>query len=159
MRDAVEKVEFWKKRIENAPTEHYSVYICNETSWDLIYESHKKIIRKFIPKDAYVLDAGCGYGRMCELFEPQNYEGIDFSPDFIEMAIKKYPNYAFDVMDIKKLPYEDKQFDWAFCVSIKAMIIKNNGMAEWKKMEKELKRVSKKILILEYVDYSNYEII
>lgn len=146
----VDKIEFWKDRINTAVKEHYSVYVANDALWEHIFKTHQRIIQEVIPKDAYVLDAGCAYGRMCELFEPKNYEGVDFSPDFIEIAKKKYPNHSFEVQNIKKLPYEDKQFDWAICVSIKKMIIDNLGTKEWKLMEKELKRVAKKILILEY---------
>jgi SAM-dependent methyltransferase len=159
MSKPINKLEFWKERIDGAVKEQYSVYICNDNLWRDIFLAHKKIINDLIPKDAYVLDAGCGYGRMCELFKPQNYEGIDFSPDFIKLATEKYPNHSFEVQDLKKLPYENKQFDWSFCVSIKKMVMDNLGEEEWLKMEKELKRVSKKVLILEYETSGIYEII
>lgn len=152
MSKAIDKLEFWKERIDTAVSEHYSVYVIHEQGWKRIFDEHKKIIEKEIKPDSYVLDAGCGYGRMCELFKPKNYEGIDFSPDFINKAQTKYPDYSFEVQNLKKLPYENKQFDWAFCVSIKKMIVDNLGEKEWKIMEKELKRVAKKVLILEYGD-------
>jgi ubiquinone/menaquinone biosynthesis C-methylase UbiE len=158
-KERVSEIEFWKNRIENAHTKHHSVYLCNPILWDDIFHAHRKIIRRVIPKDAYVLDAGCGYGRMCELFDSKNYEGVDFSPDFIKMAMKEYPNHSFEVQNLKKLPYEKHQFEWAFCVSIKDMIVKYDSLKSWLEIEKELKRVAKKILILEYTNYTNYEII
>lgn len=148
MSKAVDKIEFWKNRIDTAVSEHYAVYVANEVLWKKINESHEEIIRKTITGN--VLDAGCAYGRSSVFFDDDKYMGVDFSPDFIEIAKKKYPNKKFLVEDLKALPFEGQSFDWAFCISIKRMIIDNLGDEVWAKMEKELKRVAKNVLILEY---------
>lgn len=157
-RNKVDDLSFWKKRIDTAAKKQFSVYVCNDTSWKIIYDSHKKILKEKIPSDAKVLDAGCGYGRMADLFDKENYLGIDFSPDFIGLAKKEYPEYEFDVQSLQNLPYKDNEFDWAFCVSIKNMI-KSYSTLDWDVMEKELKRVAKKVLILEYTSHNEYEIL
>jgi ubiquinone/menaquinone biosynthesis C-methylase UbiE len=148
MSKPVNKIEFWKERIRTAVKPHYTVYVAHEQLWKNINTSHARIIKKVIPTGSKVLDAGCGYGRMSVLFD--NYVGTDFSPDFIELAKKNYPQKEFVQADMKALPFKDKEFDWAFCVSIKKMIIDNLGEDEWLAMEKELTRVAKKVLILEY---------
>lgn len=153
----IDELDFWKNRIETAQKEQYSVYVANDKLWKNILESHLEITGKLIALGDTVLDAGCGYGRMSEYF--QRYTGIDFSPDFIKKAKKKYPNKNFMVGNLKELPFEDGVFDWAMCVSIKKMVIDNLGDGEWLKMLKELKRVSKKVLILEYEDPKPYEIL
>lgn len=104
-----------------------------------------------------VLDAGCGYGRSSVYFD--DYVGVDFSPDFIAKAKSKYPGKTFIQGNLKELPFKDKEFDWAFCISIKKMIIDNLGEEEWSKMQKELSRVAKKVLILEYEDPEPFEVI
>jgi len=152
----VNDIAFWKERIRTAKKEHYSVYVCGNETWAEITKRHLSQLLEIIPGDANVLDAGCGYGRWSNLFE--NYTGVDFSPDFIEKARKDFPNGSFLQADLKKLPFADKVFDWSFCVSIKKMIVDNLGEQEWKEMEKELLRVSKKLLILEY-EYPEIEII
>lgn len=157
MSKPIDEVDFWKARIDTAVKPHYSVYVIHEQGWKKIYNAHVATIRKLIPMDAKVLDAGCGYGRMSELFN--NYLGVDFSPDFIKLASEKYPNKDFMRANLKELPLKDKSFDWSICVSIKRMIQDNLGNEEWSKMEKELKRVSNKILILEYEDPFPYEIL
>lgn len=144
----VDTIEFWKKRIDTAVSEHYSVYVAHEILWKDINLIHERIIDQHIPKDSYILDAGCAYGRWAPHFG--NYLGIDFSPDFIEKAKEKYPNKNFDVQTLERLPYEDKTFDWGLVVSIKRMIVDNCGQESWDIMEKELKRVCKNVLILEY---------
>lgn len=148
MSKPVNSLDFWKQRIKTALRPHYSVYVSNEKLWKQIYEAHARTISEHIKQEDKVLDAGCGYGRMSVLFN--NYKGVDFSPDFIELAKKNYPDKDFSVANLKALPFSDKEFDWAFCVSIKKMIIDNLGEQEWLDMEKELTRVAKKVLILEY---------
>lgn len=152
MSKPVDKIEFWKQRIDTAVSEHYAVYVANEPLWNRINQVHEKIIKQLINDTDKVLDAGCAYGRSSIFFNKEQYTGIDFSPDFIEIAKKKYPDKDFRVMNLKNIYLPDQKFDWAFCISMKKMIVDNCGEEEWAKMEKELKRVAKKVLILEYGD-------
>lgn len=156
MSKPVNKKEIWKERIEKAKSsrEHNSVYITSDGDWAYLNKVHEGILSKY--KNLKVLDAGCGYGRWSEMFS--NYVGVDFSEDFIDLAKGKYPNKQFIVADLKDLPFEDKEFDLAFCVSIREMIIGNLGGEVWEEMEKELKRVAKQVLILEYTNPEQYEI-
>lgn len=156
----VDKTNFWRERIRQAKEagkERYSVYLTSQNDWDKLNEVHKQIIKKHISRDDSVLDAGCGYGRASEWF--RNYHGIDFSPDFIAMAQKMYPNKTFSVADLTALTFNNKEFDWGICISIKQMIVANLGAEKWALMEKELRRVCQKVLILEYSDPDKYEIV
>lgn len=146
----VDKIEFWRKRINTAVSEHYAVYVAHESLWKEINKIHERIIDAHIPKEAFVLDAGCAYGRWSFKFD--KYLGMDFSPDFIQKAKDKYPNKDFLIGSLFEIPFPDKHFDWALVVSIKNMIIVNCGIEAWEKMEAELKRTCKKVLILEYGD-------
>lgn len=149
---------FWKKRLEDAKKAghiQYSVYLANDTLWNKIEESHKEILQKLVKQSDKVLDAGCGYGRLAPFFD--NYCGIDFIPAFIEEANTLYPNKRFMEADLRKLPFKDKEFDWGLLVSVRHMIVGNLGKAEWVKMENELKRVCKKLLILEYGEFETTE--
>lgn len=146
MSKPIDQHSFWKERIDNATVEHYSVYICPESTWEDINKCHLETMQEHLK--GKILDAGCGYGRWSQHFD--DYVGVDFSPDFIELAKKKYPGKTFLQADLRELPFYDKEFDWAVCVSIRNMIIGNMGNEEWKKMEDELRRVSKNILLLEY---------
>lgn len=160
----VNEPSFWKKRLTDAKKNghlHYSVYLANPTLWKKIYEAHKAIIETLIKEDDWVLDAGCGYGRLAPLFK--NYVGVDISPDFIAIA-QKDQTKQFILGDLKNLTFNDNTFDWAVCTSIKAMVEDNLGKEEWELMLKELKRVAKNVLILEYGDTikgnpENYEVL
>jgi ubiquinone/menaquinone biosynthesis C-methylase UbiE len=157
MSKPVNDLAFWKERIDTAAKDQFTVYVTSEGDWKKIWENHKSIIEKEV--DGTVLDLGCGYGRLSELF-PSNYQGVDFSPDFIRMAKERYPKRAtdFHVANLKELPFEDKSVDWGVTVSIKRMIIDNLGEEEWNEMLKEISRVCKHLLVLEYEDSDFYEI-
>jgi len=150
-------LNFWKERIEGAKKgrEHYSVYVTSDGDWKKLNQVHKDILAKVV--SGKVLDAGCGYGRTSEWID--DYVGVDFSPDFIALAQKNYPNKEFVQADLRELPFGNEEFDWAICTSIKEMIVNNMGKSEWDKMEKELKRVAKKVLILEYTEPEKYFIL
>ena len=145
MSKPVDQIDFWKERIDTAAKDYFTVYVTSEGDWKRINEAHGEHFKMMSGK---ILDAGCGYGRNSVFFE--DYTGVDFSPDFIEKAKKMFPGKNFIQANLKELPFKDKEFDWAFCVSIKAMIVNNLGEEEWVKMEKELLRVSKNVLLLEY---------
>jgi len=148
----VDKEEFWKDRIEYAKQQgkpHFSVFLAHDLLWRQINEDHTRIIKEHVKDTDTVLDAGCAYGRMSEII-PGDYTGIDFSRDFIEDAKRLYPDKKFLVADLKDLPFKDKEFDIAVVVSIRHMIIANLGQEVWDKMQKELIRTCKKVLILEY---------
>lgn len=157
MSKPIDKLEFWRERIETAVKPHFSVYVTSERDWNRINKAHEAIFDKEIKQTDWVLDAGCGYGRWADRFE--NYMGIDFSPDFIKKAQENYPHKIFAQENLKSLPFNDKHFDVAFCVSIKKMVEDNLGKDEWKLMEKELRRVAKKVLILEYETPEPYEVL
>jgi ubiquinone/menaquinone biosynthesis C-methylase UbiE len=151
---------FWKQRLLDADKMkllHSSVYQISQHEWDKIEKDHLKLIQEHIKSEDKVLDAGCGYGRLAPYCT--NYVGIDLSPDLIERARTLYPDKEFIVGDCRNLPFPDQSFDFAVLISFKHMIIYYLGLPEYEKMEKELKRVAKKLLVLEYTDTNNIEII
>jgi len=151
MKKPVMTPEFWKQRLEISNELRYSVYNCPEMDWQRINQHHYHMLRKHIDvKNDKVLEAGCAYGRWSPLFV--NYTGIDISPDFISLAKENYPLHAenFICGDLKKIPYENNSFDWCFTISTKEMIIREISQEAWNHIQSELKRVAKKVLILEY---------
>lgn len=158
----VDTLEFWDKRIKDAHArghKFWSVYITREGDWLNITNEHRRVLDQEITPGDRILDAGCGYGRWAEYFNPHKYMGVDFSPEFIRIAKMENPKHRFVVSKLESMPFKDKEFDVAFCISIREMIINNLGQKAWDLMEEELKRVSKKVLILEYTDPEKYEVL
>lgn len=158
----IDDPKFWADRIASAAKsgrDHHSVYVTRDEHWARINAAHRKILSGELRPGWHVLDAGCGYGRMAELLAPDAYRGVDFSPEFIDEAKRRYPRHDFLVADLKALPFSGGTFDAAFCVSIKQMVRANLGEETWDAMLAELRRVAKKVLILEYEDPEPYEVI
>jgi SAM-dependent methyltransferase len=67
-----------------------------------------------------VLDAGCGNGRLSEIFEKikVHYIGIDSSEKLIAAARVKYPDLKFAAADILDLSYPASQFDVIFLIAV-----------------------------------------
>lgn len=148
---------YWKQRLTDAKERHHSIFKCDLERWKRIEEKHKKILAETIDNLTSVLDAGCGYGRLLTLLPEHwygDYVGVDLSPDFIELAKQEHPTVPFFVSDLRSLFFFNeathRKFDWAVLISIRPMVRRNLGDAEWEKMEKELKRVAKNLLFLEY---------
>ena len=155
--------EFWRQRLRESSEPRFAI-AASGFDWDGINNIHTKIIFKYVKKADKVLDVACGIGRIVHWFD--DYVGIDFLEEFIEIARKENPDKRFLVCDItRKLPFKSKEFDWAILISVKKVIEPVIGKDKWAKVEKELKRVTKGIIILEYGDnkpeniYNSVEII
>jgi len=84
---------------------------------DLHPEKESKKFLSYLGKDSLILDLGCGYGRDARIFADKGIKviGIDLSKKMIDAASNRVKNAEFHVMDIRKLKFDDKQFDgvWA----------------------------------------------
>lgn len=58
--------------------------------------------------DDYILEFGCGIGRLAGLFKPTNYVGVDISRDAVFAARDAHPSHPFKIIDHNsRLPYAD----------------------------------------------------
>lgn len=149
---------FWKERLEKCGDNYpFAVYEVSGGDWLKIEQAHKEIMEAW-NVSGRVLDAACGYGRIADNFN--NYVGVDISPTLIDKAKQLNPGKEFICANIKEgLPFRDREFDWAICVSLKEMLIREEGQEYWNECLKELKRVANKVLILEYSKLTEHEII
>jgi len=96
-------------------------------------ETRKKILwpelmklAEAVPAGSYVLDAGCGNGRLLHAFALKkiHYVGIDESKKLIDIARKRWqvPDGKFLLGDILELDcaseIEDEKYDYIFCVAV-----------------------------------------
>jgi len=64
------------------------------------------------------LEIGCGAGMLAQYIAPKcKYTGVDFSKSSIEKHKQILGNKVF-VAEANKLPFEDNEFDKAFCYSV-----------------------------------------
>jgi ubiquinone/menaquinone biosynthesis C-methylase UbiE len=148
--------EFWAERLVNAKSMgeiHRSVYHCSLGQWEEIEKNHRKILADYIKPSDSILDAGCGYGRLLTLLPESwqgKYLGVDLSSDFVKQAKELHPDRLFAVCNMTDTKLDRLSFDWAICISIRQMILSNRGEEDWQAISRELHRVAKRVLILEY---------
>jgi trans-aconitate methyltransferase len=149
-------VEYWAKRLRDAPLDapHHAVFKCDLARWRRIEAKHREILARHVGRADSVLDAGCGWGRLLDLMPAEwagLYRGVDISPDFIAKAEQEHPGRSFLVGDLRRLPpIWGRLFDWAVLISVRPMVRRNCGDEVWAQMERELRRVAKRLLLLEY---------
>ena len=86
--------EFWKNNsLSNIKPKRGGEF---PEGWDVV-----EFLRDLFEEENFgdVVDIGCGYGRLCKAFKPDNYLGLDFSKDAIEAAKLANPEYNFSVID------------------------------------------------------------
>lgn len=158
---------YWKDRLRRALHRdklHHAIFLCTKDLWKEIEAKHREILARVILPNESVLDAGCGWGRLLTLMPKGwsgDYLGIDLSPDFIAMARDDHPERQFICAPLEiALPQvqkridayvgPDSKFDWCVLVSIKNMVIGNEGRAAWDEIEGMIRKVANRLLILEY---------
>lgn len=168
MTEPIQDPNYWKARLDAAQRAGnlwHSVFCCGKDRWSKIEAKHREILARVVHPGWSVLDAGCGYGRLLDLMPDTwhgYYLGVDSSPAFIDLAREMHNTYEevgthmnvchFLVADLRMLPsiYPDKEFDLAVMISVRPMVVRNMGQGEWDKIEAEVRRVSKRLLYLEY---------
>lgn len=145
---------YWAKRLDTAPALYQSVFRCPEGRWREIEAKHREILKGLIGDTDSILDAGCGYGRLLTLTPETwcgDYQGYDLSPDMVAMARKFFPQRRFAAHDLRDpLPTPGRTYTWAILVSVRPMVVRNAGRAEWDKIHANLRTVCRALLYLEY---------
>lgn len=163
----IDTIEFWYNRVITAIATgkelHTIIYNTDYQNWCRIQQITDSVIRTNIIEGSSILDVGCGYGALLELIPADKYDylGIDLSPDLINVGKIRYPNAKLSVGCMPQYTqslYEDKSFDYAICRSIKGMFDLYNKSDQWESIHRELNRVSKNIILLEYEDPTEYRI-
>lgn len=162
MSEPIADPAYWKLRLESSRNGslHHSVFRCPADRWERIEQKHRMILSEIVGRTDSIFDAGCGYGRLLGLM-PHNwtgmYLGLDLCPEFVELARQHYPSHPFITGSLASLPtsLQARQYDWAVLISMRPMIKRNLGDDAWAQMERELRRVARKLLYLEYDENDN----
>jgi len=79
-------------------------------------DSEVLFFKKYIARGLRVLDVGCGTGRTTQKLHEHGARvvGIDLSEAMVLRARKLHPEIEFQVMDARKLEFQDSSFDVIF---------------------------------------------
>lgn len=153
---------YWADRLDKATHLHHAVFRCPLDKWERIEGVHRSILARLVGDTDSVLDAGCGYGRLLTLMPPSwcgDYHGVDLSPDLVAQARKNFPARTFVVDDLRGIRYPGKVWDWGVLISIRPMVLRNAGQADWDEIESRLRRHCAKLLYLEYDETDEGEVV
>lgn len=79
-----------------------------------------KYFGDYVKEGDRVLDAGCGNGRLSEIFQKikVDYIGLDSSSALIRLAKRLYPAEKFVRGEITSLPFAENSFAAVFCLAV-----------------------------------------
>lgn len=169
--------EFWRGRILTALATgkelHTIIYDTDYGNWQEIQSHTRSKFADLLVGGERILDAGCGYGALFETVpriprrsrrsrrsaRAVEYMGVDISQDLIDLGRIRNPAADLQVGDLRSLSFSDQSFTYAVCRSIRGMIIDNLGLDEWQLIVKELLRVAKQLILIEYNDPGKWRIV
>lgn len=99
-------------------------------------------LKKYLAEDDIILDVGCGWGRLYQVFEgiKIDYTGLDQSVEMLNIARKKFPLGRFVIGEMRNLPFKDQEFSKVFCIQTFHHLLDKKSMIT---ALKEMKRVLK----------------
>lgn len=108
-----------------------------------------------IPKDANILDYGCGYGRTCETLNSIGYDkvlGVDSSHEMIRRGNLEYPHLSLHKTQGSTLQYPDGYFGAIILCAVLTCIPEHKAK---KTVLSEIERLLKPGGILHMVEFCN----
>ena len=90
-------------------------------SYPQLLQFHLTQFISYLPKDAKILDAGCGSGKDAEYLVEEGFKvsAIDISSNILKEASKIVDaSVEFEQMDILNLKFEDNAFDGVWCEAV-----------------------------------------
>ena len=126
------KLEMDKARVDNFDryAKDYSAIMKSTIGWmgqdhDIFLSSKARLLLRLLqrlgnPKNARVVDVGCGIGLLDRLLvgEVGALHGLDISEESVQIAAQGCPGAIFQHFDGCTMPYSSEAFDLAFAVCV-----------------------------------------
>lgn len=98
--------------------EYFNAIASTRSRWrnknSFYYKELGKLLFFLIPEQSSVIEIGCGTGDTLAELKPSYGKGIDFSPEMLKIARRKYPQLEFIVDDAENLK-NNGLFDYVVC--------------------------------------------
>ena len=159
--------EFWAQRIkeslDNGGTIRDAICTSGAAYWDRINAATAKVLDPHIKRGDVILDIACGCGDLVECLPVKDvtYLGIDFVPEFIEEARRRFPREMFITCDLFRLhEFTSNGYDLVIGRGVVDDVVYGKGEWEEKGILPELKRIARrKVILMSFVDPSVHTVI
>lgn len=117
-------------------------------------------LKKYAQNGDKVLDLGCGYGRLSQIFADKkvDYVGTDNAKKQIEIAKTRFPNARFLKSDSFLVPFGNNYFDKVFCLSVIHHLPSVTYRLKFLKEIKRLLRPGGKLILTAWSVWQNLKI-
>lgn len=88
---------YWNERVDKFGYDAVGSYGTRGKKQEAQYQNTIAFLSKYLPTDKTIFEYGCGVGRLCEMFDPALYIGMDISDKMIKVARQKHPAYTFQM--------------------------------------------------------------
>jgi len=94
-----------------------------------------------LERSAYLVDVGCGAGRVAHVLEVERYLGTDIVPDLLAhaRALCPNPNWRFELVDDITIPEQDSQADMVCFFSVVTVLLHKNSFRYLREAQRVLK--------------------
>lgn len=157
---------FWRRRILWAAAAGKSIssviWDTDPATWEAMNAETRRILKRHLQAGEKVLDVGCGFGGLVPLLpKGVHYLGIDVSPELVEVARLRYPDFSFRVESARAFAASaaPKSVSWAVCRSVRKMLIREEGEDYWGRVLADLVRTAHQVLILEYEELPSRSVV
>jgi len=117
--------KFWQKRFSRFAEKYNEDHLIagwSKQGLQRRLETYLKIFKKLdLPKDALILDLGCGAGTYCRALKRLGYHniiGLDYSFSVLKKAKNKDSTILFLGGDIYNLPFKTNTFHHIICIGV-----------------------------------------
>jgi ubiquinone/menaquinone biosynthesis C-methylase UbiE len=160
-----DKTDIAIEAYDNVVDEYIEYFRSKDLKGNVQFQKETDYLVSKLPNNASILDIGTAIGDYPKfLTEKCNKNfyvvGIDSSPNMLEKARANAPKANFELMDIRKLNFEEKSFDAIICFAILTFVDDENCLVVLDKVDKILKDDGIiAINVLEYKDGDQKEMI
>ena len=108
-----------RAHFDRGAEEYYQHHSGEESIGQDLRDRYLAALRPYLDpaQERHVLDVACGPGNFSHIvhgIQPGRVTGIDFSPEMVRVARRRYPHISFLVADAHRLPFTSGSFDVAY---------------------------------------------
>lgn len=109
---------YWEKRSAAQGVRTVGFSNLQMSKQDKNYAKRISFVTEFLDTYVKTIDYGCGIGRYSDLFDSENYLGMDITQNLIDAAVERNPEHRYLKLNQPHLPSLDFNFEQFFTATV-----------------------------------------